>query len=205
MKMTLSAQRYCVGLLKKQALDAEIRVFITDVATSYAKCGMCFCFPNSFQVSDVIVEFDCVSVRIEESIVPFLRDAVVDLITVDLDNQLTFKAPYARGLVPIDGSFVDAQKEKNNLSVEFSLKEKITDILDVQINPQLAMHGGSVLLVDVTKDFLVVLRFSGGCNGCSMANYTMKLGIERTLKKIFPQIQGVCDVTEHSRGSHSYF
>lgn len=199
MEITLAAQKYLSDLLLKQKLGAEIRVFVTDAGFPYAKCGVCFCFFESFQVSDVIINFDCISVRVEQCIIPFLKDAIIDVVVNVLDSTLTFKAPYARKFLRSTDSVV--QEKFNSMSLE----EKIRSVIDRKINPQLFVHGGSVSLVSVTKDLLVVLKFLGGCNGCAMSNYTMKSGIESTLLHFFPELKGVCDVTDHRHGSHSYY
>uniref|UniRef100_A0A1B0C167 NIF system FeS cluster assembly NifU C-terminal domain-containing protein n=1 Tax=Glossina palpalis gambiensis TaxID=67801 RepID=A0A1B0C167_9MUSC len=60
-------------------------------------------------------------------------------------------------------------------------------------------HGGHLELIELTKDMFVLIKFFGGCNGCSMVNMTLKDGIEKEIKKFFPEIKGVKDVTEHVR------
>lgn len=200
--ITEAAQKHFISLLSSQEIGTEIRVLITDVGTDRAKCGVCFCFFDSFKSSDVIINFRYMSVRVERYIVAFLRDSIIDVVADNLGLQITFKAPYARGF----SSEVDVvvRDDKSNNDVSF-LEERIRNILELKINPQLLVHGGNVNLVKVTEDSVAVLEFSGGCNGCAMAQYTMQLGIETTLKKFFPQLKGVCDVTEHNRGSHSYY
>ena len=60
-------------------------------------------------------------------------------------------------------------------------------------------------LVDATDDGVVKVRFSGGCNGCSMVGLTLKEGIEANLNKAFPGlIKEVVDVTEHVKSDTSY-
>lgn len=192
------AQNYLVDLLGKQKLGAEIRVFLTEMGTPQARCGICFCFSDSFRSSDVVISFEFMSVRVEKSMIPFLKDSVIDVVMYGLHSKLTFKVPYARGLVQVNDSIEDSLSS-------ITLEQKIKNVLELQINPQLSAHGGNVSLIDITEDFLVILKFSGGCNGCAMANYTMQLGIKAILQKVFPQLKGVRDVTEHYRGSHSYY
>ena len=79
-------------------------------------------------------------------------------------------------------------------------------MIQAEINPQLANHGGHVMVNDITDDGLAILQFGGGCNGCSMIDVTVKNGIEKELKERFPnEITGVRDITEHERGEHSYY
>ncbi len=81
---------------------------------------------------------------------------------------------------------------------------KIQDFLDAEINPALASHGGGAELMDL-KDNKVFLKLSGGCQGCGMANATLKDGIETRLREAFPEITSVVDVTDHTHGENPYF
>lgn len=199
--MTAAAQKYILCLLLKQRGGTMIRVVVTNVGTTAAECGICFCYPDSFWSSDMVLKFGDVLVRLEQSIVPFMKDAVIDLVKCGLDVQIFLKAPYIKVACDVNSAADSDKCSRVNFS---SLSQGIQDVLERVVNPQLSVHGGGVQLVEVTADLLVILKFFGGCNGCSMARRTMQLGIEVTLKKNFPQLQGVRDVTEHYRGSHSY-
>ncbi|SQI19794.1 NfuA Fe-S protein maturation [Salmonella enterica subsp. arizonae] len=84
------------------------------------------------------------------------------------------------------------------------LMERVEYVLQSQINPQLAGHGGRVSLMEITDEGYAILQFGGGCNGCSMVDVTLKEGIEKQLLNEFPELKGVRDLTEHQRGEHSY-
>lgn len=66
------------------------------------------------------------------------------------------------------------------------LMERVEYMLQSQINPQLAGHGGRVSLMEITEDGYAILQFGGGCNGCSMVDVTLKEGIEKQLLNEFP-------------------
>jgi Fe-S cluster biogenesis protein NfuA len=85
-----------------------------------------------------------------------------------------------------------------------TLFAKVATIFDTRINPMVAGHGGRVDLIDV-QDSVVMLRLMGGCQGCGMADVTLRQGIEATLKQIAPEVRGVVDVTDHSTGANPYF
>lgn len=86
------------------------------------------------------------------------------------------------------------------------LLERVEYVIQTQINPQLAGHGGRITLIEITEDGYAILQFGGGCNGCSMVDVTLKDGIEKQLLSLFPgELQGAKDVTEHQRGEHSYY
>ncbi len=67
-----------------------------------------------------------------------------------------------------------------------SLKEKVQYVIDAEINPQLANHGGHVSVVELTDDGIAVLQFGGGCNGCSQVDLTLKEGIEKNCCNVLP-------------------
>jgi Fe/S biogenesis protein NfuA len=81
---------------------------------------------------------------------------------------------------------------------------QVADLLEREINPGLAMHGGRAELLNVL-DHKVYLRFGGGCQGCSMIDATVKQGIETRIKDAIPQITGVVDETDHAAGANPFF
>ncbi len=80
----------------------------------------------------------------------------------------------------------------------------ISQLIEEQINPALASHGGYVVLHSVENN-QVFLEMGGGCQGCAMSYQTMKEGIEGAIKEIVPSITQVVDVTNHSQGDNPYF
>jgi Fe/S biogenesis protein NfuA len=81
---------------------------------------------------------------------------------------------------------------------------EIQALIDSQINPGVASHGGYVELLDV-KDSRVFVRMGGGCQGCGMASVTLKQGVEVLIKEQFPQIEAVVDTTDHAGGENPYY
>jgi len=80
----------------------------------------------------------------------------------------------------------------------------IRQLLDERINPQVASHGGHIALVDV-KDDTVYIRLEGGCQGCGMADVTLKQGVVKEIQSLVPAITNVLDVTDHAGGTNPYF
>ena len=70
------------------------------------------------------------------------------------------------------------------------LKEKVEKVLD-EIRPMLKADGGNVELADVTDEGVVKLRLTGACGHCPMSTYTLKMGIEKTLKEKLPEVKSV--------------
>ncbi len=82
--------------------------------------------------------------------------------------------------------------------------QRVMQVLEQQINPAIAMHGGSAELVAVEED-TAYLRLGGGCVGCGMASVTLSQGIEVAITDSVPEIDSVVDVTDHASGSNPYY
>ena len=80
----------------------------------------------------------------------------------------------------------------------------VRQVLDEQINPSVASHGGHIALVDV-QDSRVFIRLEGGCQGCGLADVTLKQGVEVEIRRAVPSITAVLDVTDHAEGTNPYF
>ena len=70
------------------------------------------------------------------------------------------------------------------------LKENVEKVLE-EIRPVLKADGGNVELVDVTEDGVVKVRLTGACGHCPMSTYTLKMGIEKTLREKVPEVNSV--------------
>src|SRR6202171_457610 len=81
---------------------------------------------------------------------------------------------------------------------------RIQEILDRQINPSVAAHGGFVDLLEV-RGGAAYVQLGGGCQGCAQVDVTLRQGIEVALKGAVPQITEVIDITDHAAGTNPYF
>jgi Fe/S biogenesis protein NfuA len=84
------------------------------------------------------------------------------------------------------------------------LAAEVQKVLDAEINPGVASHGGYVQLLDV-KEGTAYVKMGGGCQGCGMASVTLKQGVEVAIKRAVPQITAVLDTTDHASGTNPYF
>jgi len=82
--------------------------------------------------------------------------------------------------------------------------QRVIQVLERQINPSIAAHGGRADLVAVEDD-AAYLRLSGGCAGCGMAAVTLSQGIEVAIKESVPEIVKIVDVTDHAAGTNPYY
>ena len=93
-----------------------------------------------------------------------------------------------------------------NADVELTgpLAQRVRDVVEHQVNPAIASHGGRAELVAVEEPIAYV-RLHGGCQGCGMASVTLHQGIEVAIRDNVPEIQQVVDVTDHASGENPYF
>ncbi|MCW8875854.1 MAG: Fe-S biogenesis protein NfuA [Kangiellaceae bacterium] len=188
--ITESAQEHFVKLLSSQEEGTGIRVFVVNPGTPHAECGVSYCPPDAVENDDLKQELEQFNAYVDEESIPYLEEAEIDFQTDDMGGQLTLRAPNAKARkVPDDAPPVD----------------RIRYIIEAEINPQLANHGGQVALAEFTEDGIAILQFGGGCQGCGMADVTLKDGIEKTLLEKVPEVKGVKDVTEHSEGENPYY
>jgi Fe/S biogenesis protein NfuA len=82
--------------------------------------------------------------------------------------------------------------------------EKVRQLLDGQINPALAMHGGFAALDRVEGD-VVYVTMGGGCQGCAVSAMTLREGIARSIKEAIPEVTEVVDTTDHAQGENPYY
>jgi Fe/S biogenesis protein NfuA len=190
-EITESAQEHFRKLLSQQDdPDINIRVFVVNPGTPHAECGVSYCPKDAVEETDIEYKFNGFSAFVDKESDPYLDEAVIDYQTDKMGGQLTLKAPNAK-----------VKKVSDDAPVE----ERLKYVLEAEINPQLANHGGRVNLVEFTKDGLAILQFGGGCQGCGMVDVTLKEGIEKTLLERIPECKGVRDVTEHAAGENPYF
>ena len=110
------------------------------------------------------------------AVLRLLDAAELDFATQASGGQLTIKAPNLKGRAP---------------GAEASVVERVRHVLDSEIAPMLAAHGGKVALEQVDAGGVVVLRFGGGCHGCGMVDVTLKQGIENMLRHYVPEVVSV--------------
>jgi len=84
------------------------------------------------------------------------------------------------------------------------IRERVQEILDTQINPYVASHGGIVRLIDV-RDNNVFVQMGGGCQGCGMANVTLRQGVEVAIRAAMPEVGDILDTTDHAAGRNPYY
>ena len=88
--------------------------------------------------------------------------------------------------------------------LDTDIARRITAVLDRDVNPSIASHGGHAELAGI-EGATAYLRLGGGCQGCGMATVTLSQGIEVAITQAVSEIDRVVDVTDHASGTNPYF
>ena len=136
------------------------------------------------QAEDIVVNVGDFPMIIDAESAPHMRDVIIDYVE-DL-QQSGFRI----------GNPNPVWTDPQALAIQ--------ELLDTQINPAVASHGGHIELVDV-HDNIVYIRFGGGCQGCGMVSVTLNQGVEQAIHEAFPEIREIVDVTDHAAGSNPYY
>jgi Fe-S cluster biogenesis protein NfuA len=130
-----------------------------------------------------------------------------NLVTVSAGHEIDWPALGIGNIIRKhirSGSPIVADDYFRDLPSEGDLKWAIRDLLDREINPAVAAHGGFIELIDVKRNN-VYLRLGGGCQGCGAADVTLKQGIEKAIRGLAPLVGEILDTTDHAAGRNPYY
>ncbi len=144
---------------------------------------------RSFHVNDI-------QVLIREKDLGLLEGATVDY--VERANESGFEIRPDEERIP-----KSTLKRTDSGEPTGEIADAVRMVLDNQVNPAIAAHGGMISLVDV-EDTDIYVEMSGGCQGCALSRMTLRQGVERMLRDAVPELTAVHDVTDHSSGENPY-
>jgi Fe/S biogenesis protein NfuA len=144
---------------------------------------------------DTIETYADFAVVIPQASVDKLRGATVELSGERMVVRNPNRPPPSLALEAMGGQTADLSGD---------LAQRIVRVLDEQINPAIAAHGGRADLVAVEEP-IAYLRLSGGCQGCGIAGVTIKEGIEVMILDAVHEITEVVDVTDHASGANPFY
>jgi Fe/S biogenesis protein NfuA len=186
-----SAKNYFRHLLAEQDIEGlGIRIKAVHAGTPKADCVLEYAEKGDLAGDEQGIDCGGLKMYVDAASVDWLAEAEIDYQVDRSGGQLTIRAPHIKGGVP---------------GGDAPLAARVQYVLDTEINPQIAAHGGRVRLLEAGADGVVLLQFGGGCHGCGMADVTLKQGIEKTLRRHFPEITAVRDGTDHASGGNPYF
>lgn len=190
-QMDQSTADYLHKLLIAQDIPGlMIRMRAVDPGTLKADCRLEFCEPEELGGKDCVIENEKFSIVIDQLSMRYLEDTELSYQQTATGGQMVVKAPHLKAKA---------------LAENATLLERIQHLLENEINPQVAAHGGHVSLLELRADYTAVLQFGGGCQGCGMKDVTLKQGIEKSLLSQIPELRAVVDATDHAAGTNPYF
>ena len=186
--ITQDAQEKISEAIKRYTQPVDgLRVLARRISPFHIEYGLAFVPQNGGKANDQVAKYDEFSVYIDKEIVDLLVDTSLNFEEGPMGSGFKFES---------NAAFPEEYKG--------TLAEKVVPVIENQINPQVAGHGGSVRLIDV-KDTKIYVQLGGGCQGCGMARQTLKNGIEVMIKEAVPEVTEVIDVTDHSGGDNPYY
>lgn len=176
-------------LKKNMLLETEaplvVYVSISYPYTQYAYVNITYCKEYDLNKNDILIDNYDVKIYINEKTKNLLDQSIIDV----KNTILQINAPNLL---------------KSKIHNENNIKEKLTLLLETEINTILSQHGGFIELIDICND-TITIKFHGGCQGCGMVNFTMNNYIEKVIKKNFPEIKNIKDATAHEIRKNSYY
>ena len=103
-----------------------------------------------------------------------------------------------------EGEDLISEKIIADLPTEEEVREGIQKVIDIEVNPGVAGHGGNISLLAVRGNS-VTIQMGGGCQGCSAADLTLKQGIHTSFRTAVPKVGAIFDETDHTAGLNPFF
>ncbi len=184
LNVTKTAQEKIQGVIENEEVEVEgLRISIEGRSASAFQYSLGLA--TETEEDDIVIDMGPFKVLVDPNSADDLKGAVIDYVE-DL-NSSGFK---------IDNP--------NTPTWDNPKAQKIQELIDERINPAVAAHGGQIELLNVEDD-AIYIHMGGGCQGCGMANATLKHGIEAMIQEVFPEIKQVIDTTDHAAGTNPYY
>jgi Fe/S biogenesis protein NfuA len=185
--VTSAAKTKIDAVRSKTRSDACLRIAIGGRRGGQFVYELDLVAPEDAPPTDVVVETAGLRLLIEPGSAANLEGAVIDLDPSAMGGALRIDNPNEGWRDPVAA--------------------RIQEVLDRQINPSVASHGGFVDLLDLleVRGGAAYVQLGGGCQGCAQVDVTLRQGIEVAIKAAVPQITEVIDVTDHAAGLNPYF
>jgi len=198
--MTPQARDKILAVLKDPARKSHgLRLTVTPSGQSAPQYGLSLVDKETPGLNDTVVTVDGVRFYLDRLSTPYVDGATIDYTTSAQGEGFVIKTASK------------PRPPRPQLPPELAGEpptgpdaEKIQKLLDDQINPGLASHGGEAALIAI-KENVVYIQMSGGCQGCGSATLTLKEGITKLIKRELPHIKEVLDVTDHASGTNPFY
>ena len=196
LRVTEAAMETVLGIRNQEA-DAgslSLRVEITGTNGREYAYDLSFATPEEVDTGHHRYEVGELALAIEEGSVERLAGAELDLPRNASQGGLVIRNPNTPD--PFEGIDIELTGD---------LPDKVTQLLDQQVNPMLASHGGFAQFVGVDEDNKVYVTMGGGCQGCAASAATLRDGIRTAIMDAIPEVTEVVDTTDHAAGENPFY
>jgi Fe/S biogenesis protein NfuA len=184
LEVTKTAREKIQGVIESEDVEVEgLRIGIEGRSATAFQYSLGLA--TETEEDDIVIEMGTFKVLVDAKSAADLKGAVIDYVE-DL-NSSGFKI-----------------ENPNTPTWDNPKAQQIQELIDERINPAVAAHGGQIDLLNV-EDETIYIHMGGGCQGCGMANVTLKHGIEAMIQEVFPEIKQVIDTTDHASGTNPYY
>jgi Fe/S biogenesis protein NfuA len=178
------ARRKVLELLQvEDRRGSALRFAIAGRMEGVFQYQLAFLPPGQRDPRDTAADAGGFEVVVDGPSAPYLAGAVVDYVETPAESGFKIDNPNPLWNDPI--------------------ASRVQKLIDEEINPALATHGGYVHLLDL-RSGVAHVRLGGGCQGCGMAHITLKRGIEARIREAVPEVREIRDVTDHAGGANPY-
>lgn len=191
-------------ILEVRAAEAEADRLALWLEVSGASGGaytydMWFQLASDAGAGDVVQQHDDLPVVVTAASAEKLRGATLD-VSSGGDGGLVIVNPNTPPRAPASPAMGDRPPS----DLTGPVAQRVLAVLEEQVNPAIAAHGGFAELVAVEEE-VAYLRLSGGCQGCGLAQVTLTQGIAVAIEDAVPEITRVVDVTDHAQGANPFY
>ncbi len=179
-----AAAKIAAAAISAKTPGACLRVAIAGQSGNRFRYDLGLADPVDPPASHVAVDAGPVTLLIDAASLDRLRGATIDVDSTVFGGAITVLNP--------------------NEGWSDPLATRVQMVLDQQVNPGVASHGGIVELLEV-RDATAYIALGGGCQGCGMADVTLRQGIEVAIKAAVPEIVAIVDTTDHASGTNPYY
>lgn len=196
LQLTDAAKEKIRAALEGQSDKDALRVSAKSNGTPQFAYSMRLVGSDDRTSDDAVIEVDNIKVVVDASSQKNLNGATIDFEDRVARSGFKFDNPNKPEYAQVGNG------PREDLSG--SVAERVQQLLDSELNPAVAAHGGRISLAGV-KDNKVYLTFGGGCHGCGMVDVTLKHGVEARIRELIPEVEEVLDTTDHSSGHNPFY
>lgn len=187
---TEEAKAHVVAFLAEESEPLAVRIEVLDSSPLAPQYDLALIEESEKDSNDQVYEQGGFEVVVPRSSVDLLQGATVAWVESMQGSGFKVENP---NIVPIGEGMAEGP-----------LADRVKHVIEMQVNPAIASHGGSVTLIEV-RDDVVYLEMMGGCQGCGMAAVTLAQGIRRIIMESVPDVRDIVDVTNHDAGDNPYY